>query len=767
MSRRTSARNRAPSGAAPRLLPSLLRRVGLALVVASLVGRTFTTGAGLELHAPGAQLLFDALTLSAVAAVGLARFLAGGVPFLAAGLAPLLASCLAAGLGFALAARAPNADLAWRTALGWTASLGLLLALRDLASDGATARRLAALVVACVACGAALALYEARVELPALEAALASGALDTELAVHGRGFAIAARERLSSPAAAGPYLLPALLAAVALAAAPLCALALRRALRANTAAVGLRCLSALGCAVALLALVGALPSTHSKGAAVTALGVLALLALTAPSLVPWRRRLAAALLAGGALVGLTGLVAWQIAPERAGVGLSLQVRLEYWRAGLGMALDHPLLGVGPAGFRELYSVYKPARAEETLHAHNALVEVLAEGGLLGLTAVLGVVWAWGRAALRPLLRPLRPGPLGSPAPLGGDAWALLSGHFLGLLLLAGHGDRYNAAPETRGQLVFVACALPAAWAAVSAGLALGRRGSNAWAAAVAGASALAWDGLLDFGLHQSGVLTVCCSLGVLAPTLCGQPPARAAGPAARRFALAALAAVSLLGLGLTLRVVPPALRADAARDAARDAHGLGVDLLRRGRRDEAIAALREATAGYRRALELAPGEVRTWLELATALDALARAVPAEAKSLREEGVAAARRATRLDPWAADAWNELGRQLAARPEPDPAALAEAARAFDEATVRYPSHPGYRLEAGLAWRRTFARLPRGHPLRAEARRRAREQLLAARDASETARLVRLRLTPEQLRAAKEALRALGKGAGARDP
>ena len=55
------------------LLPVILG-ASLAATVAAIVVRLFTTGGGIELFQPGAQLLFDALTLAACFSLVLGRY---------------------------------------------------------------------------------------------------------------------------------------------------------------------------------------------------------------------------------------------------------------------------------------------------------------------------------------------------------------------------------------------------------------------------------------------------------------------------------------------------------------------------------------------------------------------------------------------------------------------------------------------------------------------------------------------------------------------
>ena len=85
--------------------------------------------------------------------------------------------------------------------------------------------------------------------------------------------------------------------------------------------------------------------------------------------------------------------------------LSLQTaetgtRLSIWRTSTTIWAEHPLVGVGPGGFPQAYAEaptpgkqYLPGTAlEAPPHAHNLFLHVLAEQGLVGLLALLGVLF---------------------------------------------------------------------------------------------------------------------------------------------------------------------------------------------------------------------------------------------------------------------------------------------------------------------------------------------------------------------------------------
>jgi O-antigen ligase len=72
-----------------------------------------------------------------------------------------------------------------------------------------------------------------------------------------------------------------------------------------------------------------------------------------------------------------------------------------WRVALEMFHDHPILGVGPAGYGLRYLDYaakvqesgkdRPLYAGITVEAHSDPLQLLAEGGIVGLLAWLGVI----------------------------------------------------------------------------------------------------------------------------------------------------------------------------------------------------------------------------------------------------------------------------------------------------------------------------------------------------------------------------------------
>lgn len=80
---------------------------------------------------------------------------------------------------------------------------------------------------------------------------------------------------------------------------------------------------------------------------------------------------------------------------------SFSIRLSYWRAGLRMACDNLLLGVGPGNFATAYPKYQRIDSGDVDTAHNDYLQTLCETGLFGLLAFLGfwgcfVIWGGAR-----------------------------------------------------------------------------------------------------------------------------------------------------------------------------------------------------------------------------------------------------------------------------------------------------------------------------------------------------------------------------------
>ena len=99
--------------------------------------------------------------------------------------------------------------------------------------------------------------------------------------------------------------------------------------------------------------------------------------------------------------------------DRAGLDQALSGRLSVWHAALGMIDAHPVNGVGIRGFRDAYASYAAkddfwlAHGQKgALHAHQIVLEILSETGLIGLVLwLMGLAlairaWRWSLPAAR-------------------------------------------------------------------------------------------------------------------------------------------------------------------------------------------------------------------------------------------------------------------------------------------------------------------------------------------------------------------------------
>lgn len=124
--------------------------------------------------------------------------------------------------------------------------------------------------------------------------------------------------------------------------------------------------------------------------------------------------LAAALAAAGVYLASPALqqrverTAMVLQAEPDGLDGALSGRVRIWQGALCMVRSHPFNGVGVRGFRQAWAGCDPAPAlapawggGEAHHAHQLVLELLSETGVLGLLAWLGgglAVWrSWRRA----------------------------------------------------------------------------------------------------------------------------------------------------------------------------------------------------------------------------------------------------------------------------------------------------------------------------------------------------------------------------------
>ena len=149
--------------------------------------------------------------------------------------------------------------------------------------------------------------------------------------------------------------------------------------------------------VAALVMTLAILATLSRGALV---GIGAMLTYALAS----RRIRAGAVFAAIVLAGIAVTVVLIVAPDKLATSLhakgqvaqqNVDSRLSRWQAAAEMTYDHPLTGLGPAGFRENYDRYidyhgnNPERGLDV--AHEMYLEVSSELGVVGLAAFVGVL----------------------------------------------------------------------------------------------------------------------------------------------------------------------------------------------------------------------------------------------------------------------------------------------------------------------------------------------------------------------------------------
>lgn len=109
--------------------------------------------------------------------------------------------------------------------------------------------------------------------------------------------------------------------------------------------------------------------------------------------------LSAVFAAAAAAAPLAAVVVRGLVGERIGE-LSLLFRWFYMQGACRVIGTHPLLGVGPAGFRDAYMPVKPALAvEDVVSPHCLPLDLLASFGIVGGTALLAMVVACVAAAV--------------------------------------------------------------------------------------------------------------------------------------------------------------------------------------------------------------------------------------------------------------------------------------------------------------------------------------------------------------------------------
>lgn len=334
-------------------------------------------------------------------------------------------------------------------------------------------------------------------------------------------------------------------------------------------------------------MVAELIQTASRGAllgAVVALGVTA--ALFWPDI---RRRPRFALPVGA--LAAAGLVAVLVVAVQSDLSTKLSakltnassatLRLDFWRAGLAMTNDRPLVGYGPDTFGDLYRGYKGLEFAErggpgatTNGAHNLFVSQLSGTGYAGLGLLLGLL---GMAGLRAV-----------------GAWRRLR-------QLESESEPEAAdAHQARLCLVGVVGAMAAFLVEASFNL------------SQMGLSLVFWVllGLLCVLSLGAGVPTSLRPRVLLARP--SSPPPLRPGPATAevesdlaRRSIAVIAGFGLLVVGL--QATRP-LRADHSASASSSAQDSAQDIVQLGSREQALPLTRKAVTEMELAIKLNPWE---------------------------------------------------------------------------------------------------------------------------------------------------------------
>jgi tetratricopeptide (TPR) repeat protein len=369
--------------------------------------------------------------------------------------------------------------------------------------------------------------------------------------------------------------------------------------------------------------------------------------------------------------------------QRGGKLKSMAFRLDYWHGAMELFARHPITGVGPGQFGEAYPAVKPIRAaEEVAHAHDWLLNVTAEWGILGLLGTLA-------ALVLPAWLMLRPPPAADPGQTGlardkiavddvtrpnsqalALTWAIV--FVCWLVFLPG------VLPA--GSAVFQVETLPAVpLALVGAALA-----SIQAATSLVGRVAL-FAGLAGFFVHAtvemaSGVpgamwpfwATAALALSWADGPAPSGPAAHAGGPAMRRSALVGTAAIAVMVLVLSynpIRSIWAMSQAKNAFQSARAVHAEGPLLaaaeadgldpapraalsefyrrMAQANPDRAAAYLRQAVLYAQAAVNLDPANHTRWYDLAFTTMDLARVT--KNATLAQQAVGAMRRAVQLYP----------------------------------------------------------------------------------------------------------------------
>lgn len=146
---------------------------------------------------------------------------------------------------------------------------------------------------------------------------------------------------------------------------------------------------------------------------------------------------------------------------------SLAFRLQYWRATMRMAAEHPVFGVGPGNFKSQYLRYREAGAGEAIaDPHNFVFETIAAGGFVALALLVVLVATVVWVALSRTLHTRTKNHDerfcdGADRPRWGDAWWM--GALVSLVLVWLFGLMIGSTPDWGAHVFAIPTAIAGAW----------------------------------------------------------------------------------------------------------------------------------------------------------------------------------------------------------------------------------------------------------------------------------------------------------------
>jgi hypothetical protein len=715
-------------------------------IVATFILRTLTSGVAAELNAPWDNAFIDGLLLLSAMLVAGGTYLSGERQKQRLDLAPgkdlalpLFAVLILLPVGVL---PATNIDIAMRSALSFGAIWLFFAALLRFLKSQDQCLQLLSVGAALSLIITVLGLYEYVVEYPQLQKLLAAGQL--ELPDFNEDQMREFRYRIESTAAVGPFLISNLLGGYLAMWWPLLLMVTAWLWKRQRRAAALMSL------VALAILVLGMVATRSKGIIPSSLAAFWLLLWLWPETklepeptprLSKRRKALLAITVLGCLVMGAGLAIFAKNREAYGLGLSFQVRLEYWQAAVGMARKKPVTGLGLGNYRAHYSLHKVKRSEETKFAHNTVFQVLADQGLAGIFVYLWLFIAFARSLVTSTSK--SKAKARAPPKIGLLCGGVISG-FLFLTVTTGRYDIDFSMILAMALVLFFAYGLHRLLDSPE----LDRRDDYLRAGLVAGLGAFVVHGAFDFSFHSHGLLLNAVWLGALALRL-KTPESNPPAPWIR-----ALWVLPLLAAFVILLLWPSTMRIYGEHFT------LGRERLFLAKQEapkdtaRALKRLEEAAVHFKQARDSYSVGLQVHLQLASVYQAQWR-LSGYRREFFEEAKKALDDAIRCDLLNAALQFHKGQLLEeAMIQRMPVGKDEVLLAYDKAAALYPTHPRYHFYGGALRLRLYEATLR-NPL-ADATKlkplktKGRSALLRALQINKDARQQRVKLTKEQIEA-----------------